>query len=302
MSKKFDKLLPGPQLGYLVVFSSSDWEEMERAYGQKLTDAARRLISLATLLFTLAFPMESSAPKIGGSADVLNDMERLIEQAERLRERLYPSHYWKREYEDQMGPRRPLRWRLIEQLQSIDDDNEGSILRILLIGLIESGPEVVGRAREDNVAREGRSWDAWIVWLTLIMKAFKLSSGIRSEVYRVRKGKDQRKEPSSFVKLVQSLQKIACPHYTGSRTPGGLAKAIGRARHSIKVPENLGAGSIEPDKLEQELLACFGIDRYPLQNQLDPSLLQQAVKIVLEGTRRPGIHPFIAEPLNGPPG
>jgi len=163
MSKKFDKLLPGPQLGYLVVFSSSDWEEMERAYGEKLSDAARRLISLATLLFTLAFPMENSAPKISGSADVLNEMERLIEQAEKLREKLYPSHYWKREYEDQMGPRRPLRWRLIEQLQSIDDDNEGSILRISLTGLIESGPQVVGHAREDSVAREGRSWDAWVV-------------------------------------------------------------------------------------------------------------------------------------------
>jgi len=150
-------------------------------------------------------------------------------------------------------------------------------------------------------------WDAWVIWLTLIMKAFKLPSGIRSEVYRVRKGAkaDTEPEPSSFVKLVQSLQKIACPKYTRSHTPGGLAKAIGRARHtrhSIKVPKNLAAGSIEPDKLEQELLACFGIDSYSLQNQLDPSPLQQAVKIVLEGTRRPGIHPFIAEPLDGPPG
>ena len=307
MSKKFDKLLPGPQLGYLVVFSSSDWEELERAYGQKLSDAARRLISLATLLFTLAFPMENSAPKIGGSADVLIEMERLIEQTEKLRERLYPSHYWKREYEDQMGPRRPLRWRLIEQLQSIDDDNESSILRISLTGLIESGPEVVGRAREANGAREGKSWDAWVIWLTLIVKAFKLPFGIRNNVYRVIKGTkaDTEPEPSSFVKLVQSLQKIACPRYTRSYTDGGMAKAIGRARHtkhSIKVPNNLAAGSIEPDKLEHELLACFGIDRYPLQNQLDPSPLQQAVKIVLEGTRRPGIHPFIAEPLHGPPG
>jgi hypothetical protein len=298
MSKKFHKVLPGPQLGYLVVFSSSDWAEMDRAYGQKLSDAARRQISLATLLFTLGFPIENSAPKIGGSADVLNEMERLIEQAERLRERLYPPHYWMREYEEQIGPRKPLRWRLIEQLQSIGDDNESSVLRISLTGLIESGPEVVERAREGNVAREGNSWNAWVVWLTLTMKAFKLPFGIRSEVYRVRKG-TKAPEPSPFVKLVQSLQKIACPQYTRSYTAGGLAKAIGRARHSIKVSQNLAASSIEPDKLEHELLMCFGIDSYSQQTRQDSLPLEQAVRIVLEGTR-PGIHPFIPEPLYVP--
>ena len=45
---KLYKLKPGPQLGYIVVFGASDWERVEKAYGQTLPDRARKLISVAT--------------------------------------------------------------------------------------------------------------------------------------------------------------------------------------------------------------------------------------------------------------
>jgi hypothetical protein len=298
MTKKFIKLAPGPQLGYVVVFSTSDWEQVERAYGQTLPDRARNLVSIATLFLTLSLPLETNAPRIGGNnSDVLDDIERLIDQAEALRTKLYPPHFWSEEYH-RSEITRGLDTRLMMQFDLIayEPQNESSILRICLTGLIESGFKVVRRARDlEGVKREGDAWNAWIVWITLIAEAFKLPPGIRREVYRATKpGKPQPTAPP-FVKLIKALQTIACPDYRKSSTDGGLAKAIARARLADKAPQDIYVGgSVETDALERQLLDVYGIRDYSQLNARDLLPLKQAVKMVIEGTR-PGTHPFVPE-------
>jgi hypothetical protein len=193
MSKKFEKLPPGPQLGYFVVFSASHWKQMEQEYGKQLPDRVRKLISLATALLTLRLPIEQNAPKIGGSnSDILADIERFVEQAEQLRAKLYPPHYWAEEHQSVSKRITPLHRRLGTQLHEIDDslsDPESAVMHISLTGFIESPPKVVRRARNSgHNIRQGDAWDQWIALLTMIMRAFDLPYGIRSDVYRVKKG------------------------------------------------------------------------------------------------------------------
>ena len=298
MTKKFNKLAPGPQLGYVVVFSAADWEQAEHAYGRTLPDRVRRLISIATLLLTLALPIEKYAPKIGGKGDdILEDIERLVDQADLLRAKLYPPHYWKEEYHAYEVPR-GLNSRLREQLELISDDseNESSVLRICISGLIESGRKVIRRARDPkNVPREGDAWNAWVVWITLIAQACEFPSGIRSDVYREPSPGKPQAMPSSFVKLIKALQTIACPAYHRSATEGGLAKAIGNARRSIKVPPNIYSGtSVKTDALEREILGVYGVKAYSQLSARELSPLEQALKIAIESAT-PGIYPFIPE-------
>lgn len=293
MTKRFQKLKPGPQVGYLVVFGAPDWTALEKAYRYELPDAARELISLATLSFTLSFPMEESAPKIGGKKDVLTEIDQLIELAEKLRAKLYPPHYWQDEYQAEHVP--PLHRRLAAELELLEDqsDVQSSILRISLTGLIESGLIVIRQAREDEGAPEGTAWKGWVVWLTLIVKAFQLPHGIRRDVYRLRKDNEQTSEPSDFVTLVKALQTIVCPSYRRPHSDGSLAKAIDRARRSISVPKTLvGAG---PTELKREFLSILGMRAYPREWHDGISPIEQAVKLVLGGGR-PGVFPFIPAP------
>ena len=296
---KSNKLRPGPELGYLVVFSASDWNQVERAYGRALPDRARKLISIATLFLTLSLPIEKSAPKVGGkNSDVLDDIERLVDQAELLRAKLYPPHYWSEEYRTDEIPRR-LDHRLSAELDLIEDKphNKSSILRICLTGLIDSGLRLLRHSRE-YLIHEGDAWNAWIVWITLIAQAFNLPSGIReSDVYREKKDGDTQKKPSPFVELIKALHAIACPNYPWSSTDGGRAKAIARARQSIKAPQKVYVeGSVKVDELERQLLKAFDIENYSQLNARELSPLKQAVKMVIESTR-PGIHQVIPEPL-----
>lgn len=310
------KLGPGPQLGYIVVFSASHWTVLEQAYGQTLPDRARKLVGIATLLFTLTLPVEQSAPKVGGNTpDVLGDLEQLIRQAERLRAKLYPSHHWSEEYRAFDAPR-PMDRRLGIELEAIGEpNNESDILRISLTGLIESGSKLIRHVRKHlkdkrngstesgpavlprghvHLIQEGEAWDAWIVWITLIVRAFNLPFGIReSDVYRENDVSPGDRKPARFVELIKALQTIACPRYQRSTTDGGLAKAVARARRVIILPKNVFIGvSVVTDELERELLNIFDISAYSQLNARDLSPVQEAVRIVIDGAR-PGIHPFI---------
>jgi hypothetical protein len=275
---------------------------VEKAYGQTLPDHARKLMSIATLPLTLSLAIEENAPKIGGkNSDVLDEIEQLIGQAELLREKLYPPHHWSEEYRTDETPR-SLDRRLYGELGAIDDKphNDSDILRICLTGLIESGRKLLQHA-DERAIHEGDAWNAWVVWITLILQAFKLPFGIReSDVYRVTKKDDpyREKRPSHFVRLIKALQAIACPHYRRSTTDGGLAKAIARARRSIKVPQNIYiGGSVGTNELERVLLETFNIQAYEQLNVRELSPLQEAVKMVIDHAR-PGIHPFIPQPLH----
>jgi hypothetical protein len=287
MSKKFKKLPPEPQLGYFVVFSVSHWKQVELEYGQQLPDRVRKLISLATLLLTLGLPMEQNAPTIGGSnADILAEIERLVKQAEQLRAKLYPRHYWTAENQSPSERISPLHRRLGVQLEQIDDydsDNpESAVLRISLTGFIESGLKVVRRARDSgHTVRQGDIWDAWIAWLTLIMRAFDRPYGTRSEVYRVKKTERPPPEGSPFVRLVKSLELIDCPDYRRFFTMGGLAKAIDRSRRRIKNIPNKPAMNdhVEPDDLERALLSCFQVKSYGVLNSPDPLAQPSALQL-----------------------
>ena len=108
--------------------------------------------------------------------------------------------------------------------------------------------------------------DAWVVWITLIAEAFNLPSGIReSDVYR--RNKDNyfpESCPSRFVELIKALQTIASPEYSRSSTDGGLAKAIGRARQSVRAPQSVGK-SVDVDELERQPSVCLNIE--PLSNK-----------------------------------
>jgi hypothetical protein len=291
MSRKLEKFTLGPQLGYLVVFGDADWEKIEKAYTHKLSDFARRLISIATLVLTLGLPIERNAPTL---AEVTDEIEKLIERAELLREKLFSPHHWRPEYQPYQLPQR-LRDKLIIQLQELDraniDEDERSVFRISLTGAIESGLMFIERMREGGGAHEGNSWDKWVVWLTLVMQAFQLPTGIRSEVYRVTKGRPP--EPSAFVKLLKALEGIACPDYHRSQTDGGLAKAIGRARTRYRADPG------DPEKVEHDLFAFFGLEGYPEYYQENGSALEEAIRLVVEGTK-PGIVPFIPEPFYTP--
>jgi hypothetical protein len=298
MTKKHYKLLPGPKLGYIVVFGVSDWSRIEAAYGHVLPDDARKLISLATLVFTLSLPVERWAPKVGSLDDVLAEIDHLIESADKLREKMFPPHYWQLEYNYLEVPRR-IETKMAIQLEAIEDkpDNDRDVFRISLTGLIESGSVVVDRARKHRVAQEGDSWDCWVVWLGLIVKAFGLPDGIRKDVYRIGRGKPSA-EPSEFIAFLKALQGIACPDYHRSGSDGGIAKAVQRARQRLGLPESLHGGGT-PKKLQKVLLEAMGLSHYPKMDRQDPLPLEQAIVLAVEG-KTPGIFPFISEPPVSP--
>jgi hypothetical protein len=294
---KSNRLVPGPQLGSIVVFSRANWVQIQEVIGKPLPKRARKLISLATLAFTLSVPLEKNAPKVGGKkSDVFDEIKTLIDRAERLRARLYPAHHWSDEY--RFSENR-IRWdqRIQMELElAVGElpEKVSSIFRICLTGLIESGSKVLKRAGEYTI-HEGDAWDAWVVWITLIAEAFELPSGIReSDVYREKKHKGKPKEPSRFVRLVKALQTIASPEYRRSSTDGGLAKAIGRARGLVRAPESVGK-SVDADELERQLLKRLNIETDSQLNTDELSPLAEAVNMVIGRIKglKPGTYPFI---------
>ena len=295
---KSNRLLPGPQLGYIVVFSGANWDQIQKAFGKRLPKRARKLISLATLAFTLSLPLEKNAPKIGGKrSDVLYEIKRLIAQAELLRAQLYPAHHWSEQY--RFVSETPDRWdrQILMELElavAALPEKMSSIFRICLTGLIESGSKLLWRAGEYTI-HEGGAWDAWVVWITLIAEAFNLPSGIReSDVYRRNKDNDFPEGPSRFVELIKALQTIASPEYSRSSTDGGLAKAIGRARQSVRAPQSVGK-SVDVDELERQLLVRLNIETLSQLNTEELSPFAEAVNMVtgrIEGVK-PGTYPFI---------
>jgi hypothetical protein len=291
---KSNRLLPGPQLGYIVVFSDANWVQIEEAYGKPLPERARKLISLATLSFTLSLPLEKNAPKVGGeNSDVLDKIQTLIAQAGLLRAQLYPAHHWSEEYH--RFSEFPARWdqRIQMELElAVGElpEKASSIFRICLTGLIESGSKLLQRADEYTI-HEDDAWDAWVSWITLIAQAFELPSGTReSDVYRRNKHNVYPEEPSRFVKLIKALQTIASPGYSRSSTDGGLAKAIGRVRQLI-TPQS---ESVDVNELELQLLKRLNIETYS-QNAEELSPLAEAVNMVIGRIKglQPGTYPFI---------
>jgi hypothetical protein len=259
MTKKFDKLSPGPGIGYVGTFGASDWNWIEREYGNPLPDRARDLISLATEYLTLSFPVEESAPRIGGDDDILEEIRQFTKQAKRIRDKLYSRHLWTEDSLTDEQQRTPLHLKLAAQLEGIISDDVHDVpdaFRITLIGIIEIGGKLLYRASERAyVIRQGDAWSLWLVWLTLIVEAFDLPPGTRRDVYR-----DIKLEPSQFVKLVKALHSIACPNYHKSATDGGLAKAIERVRSNRKVPDRFYVGnSVDLNRVEEDIRAAMPV-------------------------------------------
>ncbi len=271
---------------------------LRRVVGVSSNKSGSWLISLATLAFTLSVPLEKNAPKIGGKkSDVLNEIKKLIAQAELLRAQLYPAHRWNEEYRFSESQ---IRWdrRIQMELEAVGESPEkvSSIFRICLTGLIESGFKLLQRADEHTI-HEGDAWDAWVVWITLIAQAYKLPFGIReSDVYRRKKDNVCPERPSAFVELIKALQTIASPGYSRSSTDGGLAKAIGRTRQLVRAWQSAYVGkSVDADELERQLLKCLNIETYSQLDAEELSPLAEAVNMVIGriGGIKPGTYPFI---------
>jgi len=258
MTKKFEKFSPGPGIGYVGTFGASDWNWIEREYGHQLPDRARDLINLATKYLTLSFPVEESAPRIGGGNDILEEIRQFTEQAKRIRDKLYSRQFWTEDSLTDEQRRTPPHLRLAAQLEGIISDDVHDVsdaFRITLIGIIEIGGKLLYRASERAyVIRQGDAWSLWLIWLTLIVEAFNLPSGTRRDVYRAPV------EPSPFVKLVKALHRIACPNYRKSTTDGGMAKAIDRVRSSCKVPDYIYVdNSVDLDRVEEDIRAAMPV-------------------------------------------
>jgi hypothetical protein len=286
MAKRFARFVQSPARGHFVVFGDKDWAAMEaeEVYANKLSKEIRDLISLATLYLTFWWPREKTAPRLDGKTT--ERIGKLLELAEQLRSELFPPHEWIPEYREvPTSPTESLRL----QLSKIDDDTFECFLACLC-SIIETGNVIIRMAEDDNYGqRDGRTWNIWVVLLTLICKSHHLPTGIGRDHYRDPPGEGA-PPPGPFVRLIKYLQNHVLQGRKGFHSAGALAKEIRRARESVDISD------VDTNRLDQLIYSILGVPGYTGFDPSEFSDMQYIVHMVLEGSSV-GVHSASPESL-----
>jgi hypothetical protein len=264
--------------GHFVVFGDEHWAAMQAntVYGKQLPKKVRDLISLATLLLTLRWAGEQSAPPLGGAT--AKKIKQITALAEQLRSELFSAHMWLPEYQPHYRHRTALA-NLQLQLAEVREGDEFSLLRVCLSSIIETGNLIDQKISNETFGqRPGCAWSLWVVLMTIIMDSHDLPSGIRAR-------------SSPFVRLIRYLQDHALQANKPIHSEGALSKSIQRARESIIV-----SFDVNPKEVEGFICRLLGNVEATTVLPSNPSDMQCMVAWVL-GERAAGIYPLVPEPF-----
>jgi hypothetical protein len=264
--------------GYFVVFGDEHWAAMEAntVYGRKLPKKVRDLISLATLLLTLRWPGEQSAPPLGGAT--AKKIKQLTALADQLRSELFSAHMWLPNYQPHYRHRTALA-NLQLQLAEVQEGDDFSLLRVCLSSIIETGNIIDQKiSNEPFGQRLGRAWSLWVVLMTIIMNSHNLPSGVRAR-------------SSPFVRLIRYLQDHALQGNKPTHSEEALSKSIQRARESIII-----SFDVNPKEVEGFICRLLGIAEATTVLPSNPSDMECMVAWVL-GEEAAGIYPLVPGPF-----
>jgi hypothetical protein len=218
----------------VVAITDSDWQRIEKAYGQKLSPEARRDIHEKTQEFVDRAEFEQNAELASDACDrisiianaasslrsALNDGDH---DADVYARTLIKKHLWK-----QRDAKKQKEGDAVKKRRRKKDDplrNISSDMRLLIF----ASQDALGELDDanDQGLSKGEAWDRWIVRLTSIAEK-------RGLPWRVRKDSDKQKRCSPFVEFVWELQRsVPKAHRRYSR--GALAGAVVGARRQNRV-------------------------------------------------------------------
>src|SRR5262245_58178899 len=220
----------------VVAITDSDWQRIEKAYGQKLSLKARRDMREKTQEFVDRAEFEQNAEPvsdardrittiIGAASSLRSAIDSGIHDADIYACSLIKKHLWKqsdakKQKEGDTIKRRRRKKR--DPLRNISSD-----MRLLIFASQDALRELDDT--KDQGFSKGEAWDRWIVRLTSIAEKHGLP-------WRVRKDSDKQSDRQSpFVEFVWALQQFVPDAHGREHSRGAVAVAIVAARRRNRV-------------------------------------------------------------------
>jgi hypothetical protein len=220
----------------VVAITDSDWQRIEKAYGQKLSEA-RGDIREKTQEFVDRAEFEQNAEPVsdardrittilGAATSLRSSLDRGDHDADVYARTLIKKHLWKqsdakKQKEGDAIKRR--RRKKEDPLRKISSD-----MRLLIFGSQDALRELDDT--KDQGFSRGEAWDRWIVQLTSIAEKHGLPR-------RVRKDSDKQsgRHASPFVEFVWELQQFVPKTHRREHSRGAVADAVVKARKRNRV-------------------------------------------------------------------
>jgi hypothetical protein len=220
----------------VVAITDSDWQRIEKAYGQKLSEA-RGDIREKTQEFVDRAEFEQNAEPVsdardrittilGAARSLRSSLDRGDHDADVYARTLIKKHLWKqsdakKQKEGDAIKRR--RRKKEDPLRKISSD-----MRLLIFGSQDALRELDDT--KDQGFSRGEAWDRWIVQLTSIAEKHGLPR-------RVRKDSDKQsgRHASPFVEFVWELQQFVPKTHRREHSRGAVAEAVVKARKRNRV-------------------------------------------------------------------
>jgi hypothetical protein len=199
-----------------------DWQEIERAYGKKLSADVRGAMFAATSFFVLFEESERTGVPVPQAQTIIEGCKRRASEFQGA----LPSH------ESDGGLHA-----MLFITKNFNDNRVSYRLFGILHGLLTSFQTACNAALKElsefPSLTEGDEWGSWVRRLNQILEGSGLPAGVRKDAG----SKSKSDKPSPFTCLVWELQHflpVACRRHTHSL--GALATAISRALGSNKTP------------------------------------------------------------------
>jgi hypothetical protein len=218
-----------------VAITDSDWQQIEKAYGQELSPEARGDVYEKTQEYVDCAEFEQNAEPV---SDARGRINAIIKAAELLRSTidsgihdadiyacsLIKKHLWK-----QSDAKKQKEGDAVKKRRR----KKGDPLRNISSGMRQLTFASQDALRELDDAKDqgfskGEAWDRWVVQLTSIAEKHHLP-------WRVRKDSDKSDSQSHFVEFVWALQRFVPDAHCRKHSRGAVAEAIVKGRRQNRV-------------------------------------------------------------------
>jgi hypothetical protein len=210
-----------------VNLSEENWETIEKAYGQTISQSARAEIVSTTIQF-LQLAAAEDTPLM---KDALKRITCLRDRAQSFNDVMN-----ERPIGDEI--RTYVNDRLAETYGLLNYDQAAFPTRNYVARLSLELARFVNVCNEElrflpqyDYWPDGGAWEIWVRELTIIFANHKLPTGVRKDVDR-----QPEDTPSAFVNFVWSIQKFLPKQRVRAHSTGALATAIHAARNESKPP------------------------------------------------------------------
>jgi hypothetical protein len=220
----------------VVAITDSDWQRIEKAYGQKLSPKARRDIHEKTQEFVDRAEFEQNAEPgsdardrittiIGAASSLRSTIDGGIHDADIYACSLIKKHLWKQSDAKKQKEGDAVKKRRRKKGDPLRNISSG--MRLLIFASQDALRELDDA--KDQGFSKGEAWDRWIVRLTSIAEKHSLP-------WRVRKDSDKQSDSQShFVEFVWALQRFVPDAHRRKHSRGAVAGAIVAARRRNRV-------------------------------------------------------------------